>query len=268
MQHDQTAFFNPCNRVLSHQEVASLLNRYGVSAPPRNMDLYRRAFVHRSYCLRKNDACGEGNSRCPPGCMPLQEDSYERLEFLGDAVLNGVVTDYLYRRYFYEGEGFLTRMRTKLINGLFLGNLARQIGMSDHVVIAASTEAAGGRAHVKVLEDVFEAFLGAIFEDFNTAQCGFETVRAWLTAVLEAHVDFTDLVLQNHNYKERLARYMQTHHGALPVFEERRRAGSNCVTVAVREPGGETIGVGSGDTRKAAEQEAAMHALKYYGAHD
>lgn len=266
--YSEPSLFNKQNRVLSHEEVATLLNRYGIAAPPRNIDLYRRAFVHRSYILRKNDSSRDGNSACPVGCMPLQEDSYERLEFLGDAVLNIAVTDYLYRRYFYEGEGFLTRMRTKFINGIFLGNLARSIGLSDHVVISASNESSGGREQTKTLEDVFEAFLGAIFEDFNTAQCGYETARAWLTSVLETHVDFADMVLQNQNHKERLTRHMHTHMGAAPRFEERKRAGGGIitgVTIAVIEPGGETIGLGTGDTRRAAEQEACMRALTYFG---
>lgn len=258
--------FNPLNRPLTPDAAAELLQRYGVVAKPRNLALYQRAFVHKSYCLRRNDSGGDGNAGCPPKCVPLHDDSYERQEFLGDAVLNIIVTDYLYRRYFYEGEGFLTRMRTKLINGVFLGNLATEIGLAEHVVVAASVEAAGGRTNIKTLEDVFEALLGAIFEDFNATQCGFETARTWLTNVLEAHVDFTALVLQNHNHKERLLRYMQTHVGALPRFEERRRAGQAGTFMAVLEPGGETIGIGHGDTRKAAEQDAALRALEYYGA--
>ena len=103
--------YNPLNILVQKSDILNLTKNF------KDINLYRKAFVHKSYCTRKNENFLNGNINCPPGCLPLQEDSNERLEFLGDSILNMVVADYLFERYPDENEGFLTRMRTKLVNG-------------------------------------------------------------------------------------------------------------------------------------------------------
>ena len=97
--------------------------------------------------------------------MPLQENSNERLEFLGDSILNLTVARYVFDRYPDDNEGFLTNMRTKLVNGKMLAFLGEKIGLQNHVVISKQIESNRGRSNKNVLEDAFEALIGAIFLD-------------------------------------------------------------------------------------------------------
>lgn len=267
------SLFNPRNQLLKEEGLRQLLQEYGVTMKPKNLALYQQAFTHRSYCLRKNDGSVEGNKLCPPGCVPLQGSSYERLEFLGDAVLNQVVADYLFRRYHYENEGFLTKIRTKIVNGISLGDLGARMGLGRHLLIAASTEAVSGRTNPKLLEDCFEALVGAIYVDYNAYRIkskhledcgvGFQTAATFITCVLERFLDFAELARNPGNHKEHLIRYMQGHVGSPPRFEECGGDSAGGTVLVYR--GADAIASGSGETRKQAEQNAARNALVYYG---
>ncbi len=178
--------YNPSNKAASREALATLLRRFGVAEPPRDVDLYRRAFVHRSYCTRKNDTFITGNQHCPPDCLPLQEESYERLEFLGDAVLGLVTAAYLHERYDTENEGFLTRVRTKLVNGATLAGFALSLGLDKLIIMSRQIEDAGGRQNKNILEDCFEAFIGALYVDQ-----GYQAASRWVVAFLEDTIDFS-----------------------------------------------------------------------------
>ena len=265
--------YNSQNRLLKQDDLSEILHRYGVTMAPKSINLYRQAFVHRSYCVRKNENIITGNGTAPADCFPLQEDSNERLEFLGDAVLNLVTGNYLFRRYPTENEGFLTRLRTKIVNGVALGALSGEIGFGKHMIISYQIEQNNGRKNQKLLEDVFEAFLGAMFCDFNGRAIksdklpgfgiGYQIVEQWLTNVFETHFDFNTMIMNNENGKERLIRYMQTHHGCHPRFVE-TQDGTDTTVVLYRND--EIVAVGKGDTKKAAEANAVQLALNYYGA--
>ncbi|KAG2424995.1 hypothetical protein HXX76_014153 [Chlamydomonas incerta] len=263
------SLFNPRNKLLDEEGVRALLQEYGVTMKPKNLALYQQAFTHKSYCLRKNDGAVEGNRLCPEGCVPLQAASYERLEFLGDAVLNQVVAEYLYRRYHYENEGFLTKIRTKIVNGVALGELGARMGLGRHLLIAASTEAVSGRTNPKLLEDCFEALVGAIYMDYNAYRIkskhledcgvGFQTAATFIVTVIERYVDFAELARNPGNHKEHLIRYMQGHVGTMPRFDECPGDAGGCTVLVYR--GSEAIASGTGENRKQAEQSAARNAL-------
>ena len=159
--------YNNMNILIEEEEVNKILRDYGVSFKCYNVDIYRKAFVHKSYITRKNENFVTGNKNCPEDCLPLQEQSYERFEYLGDSVLSTTVANYLYQRYPDQNEGFLTKMRSKLVNGHMLGDLCRKVGLSKWVIISKQIEENNGRDNYKILEDVFEAFICAIFLDFN-----------------------------------------------------------------------------------------------------
>jgi dsRNA-specific ribonuclease len=80
--------YNANNVLVSHDDVLSILSEYLDNPVINDLNVYRKAFVHRSYCTRKNENFVNGNSNCPKDCIPLQEESNERLEFLGDAIVN------------------------------------------------------------------------------------------------------------------------------------------------------------------------------------
>ena len=126
--------FNPKNILITLQDLIKLLKTYGIDETPNDLSLYRKAFINKSYCTRKNETFDEGNVNCPTGCLPLQEESNERLEFLGDSVLNTTIADYLFERYPSNDEGFLTRMRTKLVNGKMLAFLSDKVGLQKFIL--------------------------------------------------------------------------------------------------------------------------------------
>lgn len=277
--------FNPANVLLQEDDLRAFFDAHGLRGVAfRNINLYRTAFVHRSYCTMKNTGFEEGNRRRPPDCLPLQDVSYERLEFLGDAVLGMVVARYLYERYPDQSEGFLSKMRTKIVNGKMLGSLAARIGFPRFAIISRQIEEANGRQNYKIMEDIFEAFLGALVQDFQAeddavgmpAHCplvalsgaGYHVAETWVVSVLEGCLDFAELVQSRTSHKDTLARYMMAALKDSPRFFEVAvgfKDGAKSFAYCVRDKHDAVIGTARGASRKDAEDLAAKAALAYYG---
>ena len=129
--------FNTKNIVLSQDDLRNFFDNMGLQDIEfNNINLYRNAFVHKSYCTMKNADFNVGNLKCPNDCIPLQDKSYEQLEFLGDAILGNICGYYLYERYPDQNEGFLSKMRTKIVNGKMLGYLSDKIGFPKFAIIS------------------------------------------------------------------------------------------------------------------------------------
>lgn len=256
----KTVPFNPKNILIQAKDVESFLQKYDVPCHMKNIDIYRCAMVHKSYCTRKNENFLEGNVSCPPNCLPLQEESNERLEFLGDSVLGKVVASYLYERYPDESEGFLTRTRTKLVNGKMLAKLCKLVGLTPYIILSIQIEESGGRDMTNILEDSLEAFIGAIFLDL-----GDDAVYTWITNMIEEHIDLADLIRQNTNYKDMLLKYMQQNMGYIPKFYEKDSEvvhGHKVYKVYLKGPNNDVIAIGTGSNKKEAENDAAKLALE------
>lgn len=282
---DKELPFNPTNKLLTEADLRDFFDRHGLAGVPfNNINLYRNAFVHRSYITMKNDDFDSGNERCPPGCLPLQDMSYERLEFLGDAILGCVVARYLYERYPDQPEGFLSRMRTKIVNGKMLGHLAGEVGFSPFAIISKQIEEGQGRDNYKIMEDIFEAFIGALFMDFDNdadAIClpshftmapntgsGAAVTEQWIIHIMENYLDFADLVQTRTNYKDMLVRHMQYTFQDAPRFFEvsiDTRNNRKIFTYCAKDKVGAVLGTGKGATAKEAQNNSAFEALKYYG---
>lgn len=262
--------YNSDNILVTEDQVLSLLSIGGIDKL-NNINIYRRAFVHKSYCTRKNENYIVGNVNCPKNCMPLQEDSNERLEFLGDSILNLIVASYLFERYPQVNEGFLTTMRTKLVNGVMLASLSEQLGLGKYIILSHQIENNNGRKNKNILEDTFEAFIGAIFLDFkdeNNMQSGFDIAKQWVIAVIEEYVDFMELMKTNINYKDKLVKLCQHQYQYIPKYYEININEVNGVkehTVCIRNNHNEIIGIGKGTTKKQADIDASKKALSYYG---
>jgi len=251
--------YNTKNILLSPNDVIDILAAYGVHTPPNNIDIYRKAFVHKSYCTRKNENFVTGNTKCPVGCLPLQEDSNERFEFLGDAILNITVATYLFERYPSENEGFLTRMRTKLVNGKMLAHLSKIVGLERFILMSKQIEEGDGRSNTNILEDTFEAFIAAVQFDL-----GLETAREWIINVMEANLDFSDLVKMNNNMKDIILKYYQQNFGYTPKFYEidiTMEGKTKMFKVCLKDIKGAIISDGTGRTKKEAEHDAAKKAI-------
>ena len=251
--------YNSNYRILTPQDVTSFLQAYGVQESLRNIAIYRNSMVHKSYCTRKNENFVDGNTNCPLDCLPLQEESNERLEFLGDAVLGMTVASYLFERFPDENEGFLTRMRTKLVNGKMLAHLSKLVGLPPFVILSKQIDENNGRDNLNILEDAFEAFIAAIYTDIN-----YDAASTWIIGVIETHVDFADLINQNNNFKDQFLKAYQQMHGYVPKFFEMnvntQRNGQKLYTVCIKDAKDAVLAIGRGANKKEAENDAAKTA--------
>lgn len=261
--------YNELNVLIEEQDVLDIHKRFGVRTDKLDIDMYRTAMVHRSYCTRKNENFVNGNMQCPPSCLPLQEESNERLEFLGDAVINVIIGKYLFDRYPDENEGFLTKLRTKLVNGTMLAHLSELVELQRFVMISKQIETNNGRLNKKILEDVFEAFVGAMYVDSEKQQKNaLETVETWLITLIEENIDFSELIATNTNHKDIFLKYFQHTYNYVPKFYEINTENVNngkVYTVCIKDKQKAVISTGRGLSKKHAENDAAFNALKYYG---
>lgn len=285
---DDALPYNPSNVLASEKDIRAFFDAHGLeNIPIYNLNLYRNAFVHRSYCTMKNDDFESGNERCPPDCLPLQEMSYERLEFIGDAILGMVTATYLYQRYPDQAEGFLSKLRTKIVNGKMLGYLSDKIGFPKFAILSKQVEDVHGRNNYKIMEDVFEAFIGAIFMDFHESGeevsfskpltaagfvplsgPGYHVAETWITTILEKYLDFAELIQTRNNFKDMLVQYMQhTYQDAPRFFELSVHIQNNqkVFTYCVKDRSGLVLGTAKGFNKKEAENMAAKEAMLYYG---
>lgn len=230
------------------QSIRLYLNRngkfYGLSISqigfvPHNKGLYRLALLHKSA------------SKMASNGVVL---NYERLEFLGDAVLGAIVAELLYKFFPNKDEGFLTRVRSKVVSRESLNELAINIGL-DKAVIAKSDI-----SHNKhIYGDVFEAFIGAMFLDQ-----GFVNTKRFIEKfIFPNFFNIKDLVTVDTNYKSRLIEWAQKHKAELRFETGDMNPGRRnkfCCTVYIGE---EEKGKGSGSSKKEAEQEAARTVIEY-----
>jgi ribonuclease-3 len=270
--------YNDCNIIISDSQITELLERFGITLKFTNASYYRNAFVHKSYCTRKNENFIDGNVNCSKDCVPLQEYSNERLEFLGDSILSATIASYLYERYPLQAEGHLTKIRTRIVNGVMLAHLSKEIGLDKYVLISKQIENNNGRNNPNILEDVFESLIGAIFIDFNNKTIntkkidrvvglGYQIASKWIINVVESLIDFAELNLINTNYKDTLIKYYQNSSSGSIKFEEvdiTIKNNKKIFVIAVKNDG-LTIGIGKAPTKKLAEQLAAQKAIKYLG---
>jgi ribonuclease III len=204
-------------------------------------DLRRQAFTHASWVEHRAEA-------------------YERLAFLGDVVLSLAVSHHLYPRFERYGAGRLTKVRAQAVSGSSCARVARELGVPDELRATAPTGSTGRSAEMlvdseRVLASVCEAIIGAAYLAFGierTAPAVVESFAGEIEQALEHPVDYKSVL------QERLARRAEV--VAYRTVSEQGPAHDRSF-VAVAEVGGEELGRGEGKTKKAAEQEAALHAM-------
>jgi len=230
--------YNPLNQEITQQEVEGILARYGLQLTVSNFHLYRRAFVHRSYIRRPALENAQNNIEIvpkPDECLPLYTKSNERLEFVGDGVLECITKYYLYRRFPKENEGFMTEKKIALVKNEAIGRLALEMGLHKWVVLSKNAESKQIRTNLKKLGCLFEAFIGAMFLDYNHLQVkdedrwfettfltgpGFQMVQIFVENVFEKHVDWMNLIQNDDNYKNILQVKIQKEFKVTPHYME------------------------------------------------
>lgn len=186
-------------------------------------------------------------------------DNNERLEFLGDAILNGIVSILLFEKFRKLNEGDLSRIKSYLVSSSSLSKLAKKINLQKYIMMSKSTEKAGGRNNNKIISSTFEALVGALF-----LQTQFETVYTFLEKMLRDKLngiaspdDFID-------HKTKLQEYSQKIFKEKPVYRLISEKGPDHrkrFQVEV-EVGGQILGKGFGKNKKEAQQNAASEALR------
>jgi ribonuclease-3 len=209
----------------------------------QNRSLLERAVTHPSYLQDHIDVA----------------ESYQRFEFLGDAVLQLVLTEALFAMFPGDREGLLSKRRAALANGAFLAQLAREIGLDLCLRLGASEESTGGRARASALEDAFEALIGAIYLD-----AGLVTARRVVLGLYGHLPDRLAGVEDVENPKGRLQELVQPSHGNNALryevmrIEGRDHAREYEVAVYLLD---RLVGSGRGTSKKTAEEAAARAAL-------
>ena len=230
--------YNSLNKEIQVSNVQELLNTYGILAKPHNLELYKRAFIHRSYTKKskiENELANINIAEYPTDCLPLKTKSNERLEFIGDGVLELVTKYYLYKRFPKADEGFMTEKKIALVKNEHIGKLAYEMGLHKYYIISRHAEEKNVRTNLKKLGCLFEAFIGAMFLDYNRLDIkdeagwfenvfncgpGLQMAQIFIEHVFEKHVDWTQLIANDDNYKNQLQVIIQKEFKLTPEYVE------------------------------------------------
>lgn len=275
------------NKLINGKNVENIVNRHLKSPVSiNNVSCFRQAFMHKSFLIKDSFEDEEDQV-----CM-FQEvkdfGSNERLEFLGDSVLNLVTAEYLFEKYKNKDEGFLTKLRTKLVRNTQLSFLGEKLGFNEWLLISSHVEKITGRTNPRLIEDVFESFLAALYKT-----CGFYVCREFIFSCYDSFIDLDYLTSNNDNYKDILLRFFQINDWKHPLYETISQSGTNnnrefltCVVIdedlvkdsifyrdmtnmniSIKqkfkiENKKFYISVGSGKTKKESEQQVSKNLLK------
>jgi ribonuclease III len=261
--------WNQKNVTIPEAEIQRILTTYGVTTKFKSLDLFKQACVHTSY-MDKSEAWSKQEepmilAPCPPNCLPLQAADNEELEYAGDGVLSAVAATYLKERFSGQGEGFMTNLRTEIVNNDRLGELAKKVGFTKWLVISRHVEeVCDGRQNLRLLGSMFEAWLGALYYSAGKGGAGFEAVQTFVVNVLERHIYFVELITKNTNYKDQLLRWFQSAYHQPPrykVVSEEGPSHDRTFTMGVLSPEGAVIATATARNKKEAEQAASKSAL-------
>ena len=230
-----------CSRIPKEDKALKsyIKNTFGFS--PKNIHLYKQAFLHKSVSIENKENGYSTNN--------------ERLEYLGDAVLGAVVADFLYKKYPLSDEGFLTELRSRILNRNQLNKLSRKLGLDLFI----KTKDCNLFVCESIIGDTFEAFIGTIYLDY-----GYDFAKKiMLEKIIMAHLDIESLAKTNTNYKGKLLAWSQKVKNKVEykvsdeiIINNRKQY---VVKLYIEE---QLVSEGCDYTIKAAEQNAAMHACE------
>lgn len=240
--------YNPLNVEIKEADVKAILRRYGLPPIIANMEIYKRAFVHRSYLkypAAKNDELGIVIADKPADCLPLKTKSNERLEFIGDGVLELITKYYLYRRFPKANEGFMTDKKIAIVKNEAIGRICYEMGLQRWLILSKNAEEKKVRMDFKRLGCLFESFLGAVFLNMNQVDGavladamrqhprwmaqpseefivgpGFQMAQCFVEAIFERHIDWTELITRDDNYKNIFQEKLQKEFKLTPHYLE------------------------------------------------
>tara|TARA_Y200000002_G_scaffold382394_1_gene399281 strand:+ start:63 stop:1007 length:945 start_codon:yes stop_codon:yes gene_type:complete len=298
--------WNDKNHILQEDHVYSIFEKAGFTNARKlikinDLSLYQTAFVHASYVkkcifdsMNKDGTKNIEISSKPDGAIELfaEHQDYENQEFLGDRALDFSIAYYIYRKYPNTNQGFKTVLKTKLVKTSSLAKFAKFLGLGQHLIISKQVEdkTLAGRNNDRILEDVMEAFICAIFLDQNQTDYvskivsetkaspelrrdlrlvgpGWVIVNAFVENLLELVIDFEELLAKEENYKEQILQYYQKEFKLTPEYVSISIEGpphERIFTEGILDKDGNIIGRGVGKKKADAQQKASLDALKYF----
>ncbi len=232
-------FFKGLRLFSGHREESFFLLAEIMGFQPRNYELYKLALIHKSSSLTDDNGKILNN---------------ERLEFLGDAILDAIVADMLYKQFPDEKEGFMTNARSKIVSRANLNKIALEIGLNRVVVSTANSH-----TH-NIFGNAFEALIGAIYLDQGYRKCKYFVENR----VFNNIIDFEKVSFAEVNFKSKLLEWSQKHKKTLEfvLVEERVSARNIPAFISQVTIDGELYGQGEGSSKKESHQNAAKRALK------
>ena len=187
------------NKLITKKNIENIINKYIVinkdTDKPviiNNIKQFRQAFIHKSFCDIDIDNSDTDNYS---SINIKHEDlfNYERLEFVGDRVIDLIIAEYLFNKYPDKDQGFLTRLKSKLVDKTRLPILAEKLGFRTFVLISSHLERISGRNNVKFLEDIFESFMAVLYRDQGYQ---IDICRRFLLGVYSEFIDIEHLIKQ------------------------------------------------------------------------
>ncbi len=248
----------PPQQLITKQEIEKILNTYteNKKLSVKNILYFQTAFIQKS-------------------CKTFGETNNEMLEFLGDSFFNAITVEYLYNRFDDTDEGFLTKLKTKLVSKTFLAYFAKQLNFDTFIMTSRKLT----KINDRFLEDAFESFIGALIKDEDG---DISKARFFIISLFENLIDFSELISSNNNYKEQLLHVYQKYKMLFPVYsliEEDKKYFKVGVYVDeeklnlipkqfhkyIKKDGDRFIlGTGIGEIKRDAEQECSKEILKWF----
>jgi ribonuclease-3 len=249
------------------KELKELEKKIGVRF--KNKKLLDQALTHRSFAYERKEA--EQRQARPVGLasMPVALGDWqqataiieenERMEFLGDALLNLVISGYLYEKYPHYDEGDLTKLKAVVVSRPTLVRYANLLNLGNYLLLGKGEELSGGRKRNSILSDVLEAVIGALYLDR-----GYKKAQDFVLNKFEKEIEIVDKQEHKNDYKSRFQEIVQKKYRVKPLYRVLKVKGPHHnkdfeVEVRVRK---ETFGQGRGKSKKEAEQAAAREAIK------
>ena len=277
-QSGNTKIFNPWNaknRELTPSDAIPILKRYGWKGRINNFSLFAQACCHKSYIDRPDtwqEQAEYGEEIIivprPDDCLPLRKCDNEELEYLGDRVLGLVIASYVTKRYPGQGEGFLTRILSRIVNNKQLGMLASAVGMGKWIILSRHMEdICDGRNNLRILGSMFEAWFGAMYLQEEDCGRGLQQCNDFLVRIIEKHIDFVQIIIEDTNYKDQLLRKFQALYHVPPRYKEVFVSGpahDRTFHIAVLDPSDNILTTAVARNKKVAEQEASRLALELF----
>ena len=260
--------FNEKNTRITIENINNILLT-NLEINEQQLNIFQQAFVHKSYCKSTYNEdnlknINENINNEAENFIPLFEESNERLEFLGDHIYNCIVVAFIYNKFPNMNEGNLNIYKQELVNGTTLSKIAKIIGLDKYIILPTHIEKQDTRTAKNMLENTFEAFIGALYANF-----GFNECEIFIIKLMNNNIDWDKLnkkiINGSVNHKHELQMHYQKNKLKIPNYIVTNREGppNNCVFyVSVSDQFGNVLGDGNGQSIKQAQQNAAENAMK------